>query len=260
MGNFDLEKAVRRFVDSVLADDDVSRKRYRNLLEDDFSEAALFLRRDIGMILEAYTNQRIEPAANMPNAVWPCIDHCEFKADIPRIAERYLSLSELHADRVSDFLCGALLDSEIYPLAREMENPRLVLPTALGEGAAYNLQRREKGSGFATAGAVLLLVMAVVLLASTAYFGAMLAGGAGVWIFATKSRNRKALTTALGEISGVLRTAHGKLTLIRDEISRGSYDRSAIVSRLKAAEASDIYIPSIVYSVLAVRSVGGARA
>jgi hypothetical protein len=257
MEHFNRDVAVQRFIDWVTTDE-TTRQRYRSVIEDDFSEGTDFLRHDLGMVLEAYANQRTEPSNKMPNAVWPCIDHSEFKADIPRVAYRYLSLTELHSDRFSDFLCRALLDSEIYPLAREMEHPRSILPAAIGHVAAYNLEANEKGSAFATIGAVLLLLAAIYLGALAAYLPAILAGGVAIWIFATKSRNRKAVANALGEISVGLRAAHGRLTQIRDEISRGTYEPTTIVSRLKAAEAESVYVPSIIYSVLAVRS-GSAR-
>ena len=47
-----------------------------------------------------------------------------------------------------------------------------------------------------------------------------------------------------------LRAAHAQLTQIRDEIGGGSYDGATVVNRLKAAEASGAYVPSIIYALL----------
>src|SRR5882724_2110701 len=105
MVSFDREEAVRRLIDFAFGDDEPLRRSYRKLLEEDFSTEANFLRNDLGLVLEAYANQRTTPSSKMPNAVWPCIDHSEFKAEIRHIAYRYMLLAKLRTKRISDFLC-----------------------------------------------------------------------------------------------------------------------------------------------------------
>src|SRR5207245_7447106 len=121
--------------------------------------------------------------------------------------------------RISDFLCRALLDSEIYPLAREMENPYSVLPSAIGYKATFALQ---KGSTFASIGGLFLVLLSVIFGLEGAPIAAIIFGGVATAIFAAKTLKKKNVNTGLGEIAIALRDAHAQLTLVRDEISSGS--------------------------------------
>ena len=184
---FDRDEAVRRLIDFAFGDDEPGRRTYRKLLEEDVAPEANFLRDDLGMVLEAYANQRTTPPSKMPNAVWPCIDHSEFKAEIPHIAYRYTLLSTLRAKRITDFLCRALLDSEIYPLAREMDNPHSVLASTVGQRATLQLQKQEKGSGWATAGGIFLLLVAGIFALAGVFLVSAILLGLALWIFISKS-------------------------------------------------------------------------
>jgi hypothetical protein len=272
MASFDRGEAVRRLIDFAFGDDEPARMAYRKMLDEadkadrdppspgqlayriilgeDFFNQANFLRNDLGLVLEAYANQHATPASKMPNAIWPCIDHSEFKVEIPHIAYRYALLPALRAKRISDFLCRALLDSEIYPLAREVDNPASVLSNVVGPLGALNLQRHERGSGWTTAGATLLILMAIIFALAGAFVVSVVFVGLVIWIFVSRSNKRKAISGTLGEISLGLKTIHGQLSQIRDEIAAGSYDGATIINRLKVAEASGAYVPSIIYRLL----------
>jgi hypothetical protein len=206
--------------------------------------------KSLSRFAEAYANQRATPASKMPNAVWPCIDHSDFKAEIPHIAYRYTLLPALHAKRISDFLCRALLDSEIYPLARDMDNPATVLSKAVGPGATFYLQKHARGGGWATAGAILLILMAIIFALAGVFDASVVFLGLAFWIFISKFKKRTAIGSAVAEMSLELRNIHRQLTKIRDEIGGGSYDGATIVNRLKVAETSGAYVPSIIYSLL----------
>jgi hypothetical protein len=186
----------------------------------------------------------------MPNAVWPCIDYSEFKAEIPHIAYRHTLLPGLRAKRISDFLCRALLDSEIYPLAREVDNPAIVLSNAVGPGATFHLQKHARGSGWATAGAILLILIAIIFALAGIFVVSVVFLGLAIWIFISKYNKRKAIGSTVAEMSLALRGVHNQLTKIRDEIGGGSCDAATVVNRLKVAETSGAYVPSIIYSLL----------
>ena len=109
MPNFDKDQAVRRLINTALATDAEMRRLFHEALEDRTSPNFSFLHEDLALVLEAYANQRLT------NAVWPCIDHAEFKAEIPQIAHRYERLPELHATRIGDFICKALLIPRSIP-------------------------------------------------------------------------------------------------------------------------------------------------
>jgi hypothetical protein len=159
MESFDRDKAVRSLIDFAFAHDELGRRAYRKVLEDGFSDHANFLWNDLGMVLEAYANQQATPASQMPNAVWPCIDHSEFKQEIPHVAYRYMLLSALHEKKLTEFLCRALLDSEIYPLAREMDKPASALPSVVGPRATFQLHKQEQSSGWLTTAGILLILL-----------------------------------------------------------------------------------------------------
>ena len=54
---------------------------------------------------------------------YPLIDDADFKNEISDVASRYLELPNVQAPGVTNYLCCALLDTELYPLAREMKAP-----------------------------------------------------------------------------------------------------------------------------------------
>lgn len=131
-----------------------------------------------------------------------------------------------------------------------MDNPDSVLASAVGPRAALHLQTQDRGSGWATAGGILLILLGIIFALAGLFAVAAIFLGLALWIFISKSNKRKAVRGALGELSMGLRTVHAQLTQIRDEIGGGSYDGATIVNRLKDAEASGAYVPSIIYSLL----------
>jgi len=125
-----------------------------------------------------------------------------------------------------------------------------VLSKAVGPRATFHLQKHERGSGWATAGAILLILMAIIFALAGVFFVSVVFLGLALWIFISKSNKRKAISSAVAEMSLGLRDVLMQLTKIRDEIGGGSYDGATVVNRLKVAETSGAYVPSIIYSLL----------
>jgi hypothetical protein len=258
MADFDRQRAVAQFVfaafDSHAAP--LGARLQKELRDNAIicSPVADFFNNDIGLVLEAYASQRAADPKSMPNAIWPCIDHAEFKIEIPRIAETYLRLTEIHVPPITNFLCRALLDSEIYPLGREVNDPVSAIASASGPRVAAAVLDQQSASAVATwmGGIALLVVAALFAIAEVNWLAVLLLIGA-VWLFVARSRRTAKINTALAEVSQRLRAIYNRLVQVRDEVSGGSYNSAAIEARLKAAETDGAYVPSIIYSLLQPR-------
>jgi hypothetical protein len=111
----------------------------------------------------------------------------------------------------------------------------------------------SSGVGTWIVGILLLLFAALFAAAGISWLAIGLLLGT-IWIFVAHSRRKTKINAALGEIGQSLRGVHNKLAQIRDEVASGSYNSAAIQERLKAAETEGAYVPSIIYSLLQIRS------
>ena len=133
-----------------------------------------------------------------------------------------------------------------------MINPYSALPSMVGHRAAHALEVKGAGSKWTTAAVLGLIFLGLIAALANALFFTFIFGGAALWIWLSKAKTKNTINTALGEVESHLRSAHAQLTQVRDEIASGSYNHATIVSRLKAAENDGVYVPSMVYSILAL--------
>jgi len=123
---YDWNAAIRRFLSR-----NYSRERAFALTSqlDEFppSPEADFLIEAVSELLLAYENQRQLDLNPKASKSYPLIDDADFEKDIPDMARRYLELPGVQAPGVLNYLCGAVLDTELHLLAREMKEPRDVI-------------------------------------------------------------------------------------------------------------------------------------
>ena len=61
------------------------------------------------------------------------IDGMHDKAELERLAGRYIEFVELHAPAFTHMIAATMLDTELYPLRREIEDPTSVMVTQPGK-------------------------------------------------------------------------------------------------------------------------------
>jgi hypothetical protein len=204
-------------------------------------------------IRQAYENQRAYERTGKHQ--WPRIDDAEFKGELPEIASLYLSTPGFQSAPRTDFLCKALLDTEIYPLKREMEDPSIAIPTIFGADVAAVVNRNRSSSGYGTwIGATALALFGLIFLVTELFWVGLILIGCGVSIVAARMRKQSKIKAGLAEISQRLRSIHGPMVSIRNEIEGGGYSASTMQVRLKNLESAGAYFPSIIYSLLESRS------
>lgn len=187
------------------------------------SDESEFLLGTIGELLEAYENQRAVDRNPKLTERWPRIDDADFKKEIPAIARRYLELPDVQAARVTYFLCCALLDTELYPLARDMKDPRNVIGSVGGPQVAMLMFSHSLFGRIFTWSINFIFLMIAALAALAGFLWVAIGLGAlvmwsvvgGVW----QGRRVKKFIFAAGQ---KLRLAHRKLSIIRDEIESGN--------------------------------------
>ncbi len=252
---FDREAAIRRFISrnytGTSADKGLALKRQLDECAPFGSVESDFLLGALGELLEAYENQRAVDRNPKSTESWPRIDDADFKKGIPDIAHRYLELPDVQAPGVTNYLCCALLDTELYPLAREMKGPRNVISSAGGPQVAMAMFSHSLFGRIFTwfINFIFLTLAALAVLAGFLWVAiglvvlVMWSVVGGIW----QGRRVKKLVFEVGQ---KLRLAHSKLSIIRDEIGSGNYNSDIVKERLRSLEAEGTYMPSILYSLL----------
>jgi hypothetical protein len=210
-----------------------------------------FLIGSVSELLDAYENQRELDLNPKSTKSRPLIDDADFKEEIPDMAHRYLELPGVQAPGVTNYLCCALLDTELYPLAREMKDPTDAISSAGGPQVA-RVMFSHSLFGRIFAWFINFIFLALAALAALAGFPWVAIGlvvlvvwsvVGGIW----QGRRVKKAVFGVGQ---KLRLAHGKLSIIRDEIGSGNYNSDVVKERLRSLEAEGTYVPSILYSLL----------
>jgi hypothetical protein len=67
-----------------------------------------------------------------------------------------------------------------------MENPSSALPSAFGHQGAYHLKKQATGSGWATAGGIILLLVAIIFALGGVFVVSIIFLGLALWIFVAK--------------------------------------------------------------------------
>jgi hypothetical protein len=133
---FDRNAAIRRFISrnytGTSADKGFALTRQLDECVPLGSHESDFLLGAMGDLLEAYENQRAMDRNPKSTESWPRIDDADFKKEIPDMARRYLELPDVQAPGMTNYLSCALLDTELYPMAREMKDPRNLISSAGG--------------------------------------------------------------------------------------------------------------------------------
>lgn len=250
---YDFKTAHRRFLDRMFP---VGPQR-QNVArmaegEDDDYETTEVLN-GLLQIDEAYFNQSVadrDPTA--AHTLYPLIDDLHFKSEIAAIAGRYLETPKLHAKQLSLFLVLALLDTELYPLRRDVRNPIDVLARATENPQIKLILFSRSGFGRVTNWivSIMLLILALAAFAyDLAWIGTLLAAlliWQAVSVLLTSRRVKKAASLVEGNMTASLRS----LELIRSELVTGGFDADAMRQRLQRAEQSGLYVPSLVYPLL----------
>ena len=215
------------------------------------SPEADFLIEAVSELLDAYENQRQLDLNPKSRKGYPLIDDADFKKEIPDMARRYLELPEVQAPGVTNYLCCALLDTELHPLAREMKDPRASISSAGGPQAALTMFSHS-GLGRVFWWFTIFVFLALAALAAFAGFRWVAIGLAVLVIWSAVGRIWQGRRVRkLIAVSGVkLRAMHGKILLVRDEIASGNYNANIIKERLSSLETEGAYVPSIIYSLL----------
>jgi hypothetical protein len=215
------------------------------------SEAARFILDSVGELLTAYENERL--AKKNPNAtgLWPRIDDADFKQDIIGIAKRYIDLPDLHAPGMTRLLACAVMDTELYPLAREMEDPAMAMARVGGPKVALAMFSQT------TFGRISGWIVSVVILgiAAVSWFLGLswLAIALAVflaWGISREIISGRKIRAVIFKGGLKLRALHQMLGLIRTEIASGSVNTPVIKERLRTSEREGAYVPSILYSLL----------
>jgi hypothetical protein len=247
---FNLTSAVGRFVERSY-----SHERAKQFLEEIRNEnnwAARFFLGDIGYLIEANWNQKVFDDSRGKKQNYPMIDDVDFKSEAPNTAERYLENQQLASPVVAGFIAVALLDSELYPLAREFKDPLLTLVKNSSPKVAQGVIGLGSRGGRLIAWIINLVILGSGFwLATGNYFWLgwiLIAYGAYSLIIVTVQSIR--VRRGLHVFGNQLQAIHRALKLDRDEIASGAFDPPSMITRLKQQESNGAYIPSLVYPLL----------
>ena len=75
-----------------------------------------------------------------------------------------------------------------------------------------------------------------------------------VWIVVSRILQGRKVRKAVIAFGQKLRLVHHKLSIVRDEIASGNYNSDVVKERLGSLEREGTYVPSILYSLLDVRT------
>jgi hypothetical protein len=189
------------------------------------------------------------------------IDRAHDKVELERLAGRYIELAELHAPAFTHMLAATILDTELYPLRREIEDPTSVMVSQLGKispGIAMQLALGKYGV------ATSWIIILVCALASISVWNwlpwlAYVLGAYAVYAALADLRMRHKLRSAKMQVQIAMQGIANRLETVRDEIARGNFNVAAIKARLQQIEKDRGYVPSIVYTLIAVHSGGPAQ-
>jgi hypothetical protein len=156
---------------------------------------------------------------------------------------------------VTNYLSCALLDTELYPLAREMKDPRDVISSAGGPHVAMAMFSQSL-FGRISAWFTTFVILALAALAALAGFRWVAIGLAVlvIWTVAGRILHGRRVKKVVFGLSQKLRLAHTKLSVVRDEIGSGNYNSDVVKERLHSLEAEGTYVPSILHSLLDLRA------
>lgn len=218
-----------------------------NLMGSAIGNRYYLLLENIGNTLEAYHNHR-----NGNIGQFPSFDE-EFKSDILVFAKKYLSEPLMHAPEITNFIAGAVLNTEIYPLERDVNNPAILMMHA---SSGYRPTAINEIHGNSKIGQSLFYtsILTVVIKVAGDYYEKFWIGNWAIGLFATyaifqflKFGGYNSMKESLkGSLNGVLQD----LQLIYYEINVNSYDAERLSERLREIEVSGGNVPSIMYSLL----------
>lgn len=120
---------------------------------DELETPAYSLLKDtVGYVWEAWHNELAPEDEKNSRASYPLIDTIDFKSEMPAIAKRYLGTPASQTPFFTNVICAGLLDSELYPLKREIAAPETFF-FRYGAGSFVAAFFEASGAKSATAGA-----------------------------------------------------------------------------------------------------------
>jgi hypothetical protein len=209
-----------------------------------------FLIEAVSELLDAYENQRKLDLNPKSTKSWPLIDDADFKQEIPDMARRYLKLPGVQAPGVTNYLCCALLDTELYPLAREMKDPSDAISSAGGPQLARAMFSQSLFGRISAFTSFIILALSAFAALTGFRWAAIGLIVLVIWIVVGHISHGGRVKKFVFAFSQKLRVAHSKLSNVRDEIRSGNYNSDVVKERLRLLEAEGTYVPSILYSLL----------
>jgi hypothetical protein len=214
-----------------------------------FGEINFKVKELIGYFLEAMHNPSPErdEEGNVKDLTYsdPAIDTVEFKGEVIIMAGEYLYHEWMHFKLFTDIILVSCLDSELYPLKREIDNPS---QSQVGKGLTELPSKKPKGWLYSlfSWGITFFTIYAIY----SHWVWASILGVIGLWLFMDNLRfvSESWLKREFFDLS--MPVCYRRLKLIRDEIKDGNYNPIYIAARLKDCEQAGIAIPNIAFKVL----------
>lgn len=246
----------KSFIKSISLRSDLSGEISRKYLTEIEKYTGKFPSQDfeqtIGVIFEAFYNEKNKSKASTDDIVFPLIDHAEGKVVIREAAHKLSKIPEIQSSYFLNQALLAVLDTELFPLNRELtnsDNLNLLLLQGGYRGFITGLFFGLMPNGFKWIFSILKYLYFIVL--------------AGIMIISFSSNNNW-----VGFLIGAylihsvykswkkrkfinrLVTCYSGLKQIRDEIKTTTYNSKHISEKLKEQEKYGAYVPSIAYSLL----------
>ena len=182
------------------------------------------------------------------------IDHAHYKVELEHLAGRYTQTPELQAPCFTHTITATMLDTELYPLRREAEEPKYVLASQVAKiapGVAMQLALGRFGAALSWTFILLFALGATYLWDRVPWLAYALAAYA-LYSAVVDLRMRLKLRQAKAQAKVFMHGIVSRLELARDEIERGNFNAEAISNRLNQIEKDGGHVPSIAYTLLSL--------
>ena len=201
---------------------------------------------------EARFNQSLVDSKRSDDSLYPLIDHLHFKDEIVGIAGRYIETPMLHSRPLSLFLLVTALDTELYPLKRDVRNP-LEIMSRYTENPNVKLalfSQSQFGRGSNWIMRLLMLSLASAALFNEWYWIGSAITALLVWHLISSFLLKRHVRKASFVVQENMTASRRSLELVRSEIATGGFDADAMSQRIKRSEESGLFVPSVVYPLL----------
>jgi len=216
----------------------------------------------VAVFYEARHNQQRIKSEQYPGEfggehLFPLIDDFEGKSVLRNAAASYVLTPSLHCRRFAIDALTVVLDTELYPLIRELTSPadRAMMLSSNGLLGVVGGMVPSLSPGWQVMLALLGVVarLGVLLLAVFLWFSddtawsVVLIVGLGAVTYRQVMR-RRAIRSLLLRLSNL----RVKLQMVRDEVAEDGFSAVRIGERLRDAESAGAYVPSVAYELLSL--------